>query len=63
MDKYTGPDFATVNAIDERAFEVRSNSGKRIGVYSNPDMAHRVAADFDRTSLKAHLKAQKKAAK
>lgn len=58
---YTGPDFHLIRSLDDWSHEVTNNHGKRIGVYHSIEMAQRVAKGCDKTALRDHLKALRKA--
>ncbi len=58
--EYSGPDFAILKPWDENPTEVWTyKENRRLGLYNN-HMAERVKEQFDKDSLKQHIKDERK---
>ena len=60
MTKYSGPAYATIRALDYFEFEVRDNSGARIGIYPLREQAECVAKIFESRAMKIYLARNKR---
>ena len=55
IEKYSGPDYCVLEALDADRIEVRDNHGEIIGIYPSWKKAQQVQKNWERFALRKYL--------